>query len=185
MSDDLSKQPNSYISIGGIYFWTATINNWHKLLQENVVKQIIIDSLTYLTAKKKITVYGFVIMPNHIHLIWQIHEMNGKETPQASLLKFTAHAFKKHLQTNNADYLKLFKVDASNKEYEFWQRDPLAFELTQRATAIQKLEYIHNNPVAKGWQLAADREQYHFSSAIYYLKGVDRFGFIQHIMTVF
>ena len=73
MGDDFNKQRNSYIRIGGIYFWTATINNWYKLLQETVVKQIIIDSLTYLTAKKKITVYGFVIMPNHVHLIWQIH----------------------------------------------------------------------------------------------------------------
>lgn len=41
--------------------------------------------------------FSFVIMPNHIHLIWRINEMNGEESPHASFLKFTAHEFKKML----------------------------------------------------------------------------------------
>lgn len=186
MQEDYFKQPrNSYIRRGSIYFWTATINNWYKLLAENVAKQIVIDSLTYLSEKQKITVYGFVIMPNHIHLIWQIHELNGKETAQGSFLKFTAHAFKKYLQQNNPNFLQLFRVNASNKSFEFWQRDSLAFELTQRETAIQKLEYIHNNPIAEKWQLASCREEYHFSSALFYYNGTNNFGFLKHLLDVF
>ncbi|TKK65721.1 hypothetical protein FC093_19500 [Ilyomonas limi] len=44
------------------------------------------------------------------------------------------------------------EVKATNKQYEFWQRDSLAFELTRRSTALQKPEYIHNNPLAAHWQ---------------------------------
>lgn len=123
-----------------IYFWTATINNWYKLLAQDTSKQIIIDSLRYLHAKGKIEVYGFVIMPNHIHLIWKVKEMNGKETPQGYLFKYTAHLFKKYLQSNNPSFLPSFAVKAANKQYEFWQRDFLAFELTKRSTVLQKLE---------------------------------------------
>ncbi len=85
----------SFIEIGEIYFWTATINNWQRLLQSDVYKDVIISSLEYLSSTNKIDVFGFVIMPNHIHLIWRIKELNGKETAQGSFLKYTAHKFKR------------------------------------------------------------------------------------------
>ena len=69
--------------------------------------------------------------------------MNGKEKPHTSFLKFTAHAFKKHLQITSPGNLKLYAVDATNKEYEFWQRDSLPFELLNKETANQKLDYMH------------------------------------------
>lgn len=81
----------SYIDIGEIFFWTSTINNWQRLLLNDEYKKVIINSLTYLSDLGKIDVFGFVIMPNHIHLIWRINEMNGKETSQGSFLKYTAH----------------------------------------------------------------------------------------------
>ena len=43
--------------------------------------------------QQKIKVYAFVIMPNHIHLIWKLLEPNGRESPKASFLKYTAHEF--------------------------------------------------------------------------------------------
>jgi len=90
--DDKSK---SYILIGEIFFWTATINQWKHLLKTDAYKDIIIDSLKYLSENGKIDVFDFVIMPNLIYLIWRINEMNGKETAQASFLKYTFHEFKK------------------------------------------------------------------------------------------
>ena len=72
------------MEIGELFFWTATINQWQKLLQPDRYKDIVIQSLTYLTHTSKIEVYGFVIMPNHIHLIWRTQELNGKETAQGS-----------------------------------------------------------------------------------------------------
>ena len=183
--DYFEQHRKSYIEIGRVYFWTATINSWYKLMEEDAVKQIITDSLKFLSDNCKIDVYGFVVMPNHIHLIWKINEMNGKESSQGSFLKFTAHAFKKYLRVNNLGFLDLFGVEAENKRYEFWQRDSLAFELTQRKTALQKLNYIHNNPLAERWQLCNDPVKYYYSSAKFYETGIDDFGFLKHIMDVF
>jgi len=70
----------SYIEIGKIFFWTATINNWYHLLAEDVTKQIILDSFSNLSSRKKITVYASVIMPNHVHFIWQTNELNGRNS---------------------------------------------------------------------------------------------------------
>src|SRR5688500_9683392 len=53
----------SNVEIGKLYFWTATINNWYKLLQEDALKEIIISSLRHLSIERKIKVYAFVLMP--------------------------------------------------------------------------------------------------------------------------
>jgi putative transposase len=123
--------------------------------------------LRYLSERGKIDVFAFVIMPNHIHLIWRINELNGKETAQGSLLKFTAHAFKKVLRSESPDNLPMYAVAASNKQYEFWQRDSLAIPLYTKAVALQKLTYIHNNPVAPHWQPAHTFIDYPYSSVKY------------------
>jgi REP element-mobilizing transposase RayT len=183
--DYFEEHRKSHMEIGKIYFWTATIHNWHKLLSGDATKQMITGSLSTLSARGKITIYAFVIMPNHIHLIWQMNALNGKETAQGSFLKFTAHAFQNHLLHNDPLFLPSFSVKAANKNYEFWQRDPLAFELTQKKTAMQKLQYIHDNPLAEHWQLTDDPARYYYSSAKYYETGIDDFGFLNDITAIF
>jgi len=74
------------MELGKIYFFTATINQWLPLLKDKIHSEIILSSLSFLAKKGLIKVYGFVIMPNHIHLIWEMLEINGKEMPHASFL---------------------------------------------------------------------------------------------------
>ncbi len=57
-----------------VQFFTATILKWKTLLFNNSYKEIILDSLSFLVTNGRVKVYGFVIMPNHIHLIWQVRE---------------------------------------------------------------------------------------------------------------
>ena len=66
-----TQQRKSYTSLGKIYFWTATIHKWYTLLQDDKMKDIIIDYLKILSGEHKIVIYGFVIMPNHLHFMWQ------------------------------------------------------------------------------------------------------------------
>jgi putative transposase len=153
------------------------------LLETDNNKQIIIDSLKYLSYKNLITVYAFVIMPNHIHLIWQQDELNGKETAKGSLLKYSAHLFLKQLQQEGKS--NLYEVNAANKKHEIWQRDALGIEIYSRAVAKQKLDYIHFNPVSGKWQLAKDDISYKYSSAKFYETGIDDFGFLTDLYTVF
>lgn len=91
------QRRNSHIEKGEIYFWTATINGWKPLLAGDGYKEVIIDSWQYLSDQGKIDVFAFVIMPNHLHSIWRVKEANGKESPQGSFLKYTAHRFQKML----------------------------------------------------------------------------------------
>ena len=87
MSDQNTSQHgirNSQMFLNEVYFWTATVVNWKRLFAQDKYKQVIIDSLKYLVEKQKPIVYGFVIIPNHIHVLWELKELNGKEKPHSS-----------------------------------------------------------------------------------------------------
>jgi len=168
-----------------IFFWTATINKWYRLLENDLYKDIIIDSLNYLSNKGIVDVFAFVIMPNHVHFIGRAKYKNGKETMQGSFLKYTAHEFKKLLLNEQSDKLHLYKVDASNKQYEFWQRDPVAIRLFTRKVAYQKLDYLHNNPLAERWQLVDNPCNYKYSIAKFYGEDKKDFTFIQDLRSEF
>ncbi|MGZ5254117.1 MAG: hypothetical protein ACXWV4_07170 [Flavitalea sp.] len=66
-------------------FFTATILEWENLLQPDKYKSIITSSLEFMVAQKRVAVYGFVIMSNHIHLIWHIALGYKKEKCSAGL----------------------------------------------------------------------------------------------------
>ena len=172
------------MEIGEVFFWTATINNWQHLLKEDGFKEVIIQSLRTLSERGLADIFAFVIMPNHIHLIWRTNSLNGKETVQASFLKFTAHTFKKMLSGENAELSK-YAVDAHNKKYEFWQRDSLAVHLYSRQVMLQKLHYIHLNPLASHWNLANNPWDYYYSSARYYEMNEKNFDFLKDIREEF
>jgi hypothetical protein len=50
-------------------FLTATNLEWKKLLQQDKYKDIIVRSMRFLAKQNRVLIYGFVIMPNHLHLI--------------------------------------------------------------------------------------------------------------------
>lgn len=164
-----------------LYFFTATMKDWIPLFDKREFKQIILNSLAFLASKSLIRVYAFVIMPNHVHVIWEMMELNGKESPHTSFLKFTGHEFLKKLRKENPELLKRFVVEEVNKSHSFWQRDSLPVELFSTNIVYQKLDYIHLNPCRGKWMLADNPLEYRYSSFEFYETGKDRFGFLTHI----
>ncbi len=177
----LKYKRQSNMELNQIYFWTATINKWIRLLEIESYKNIILDSLEFLSVNKYLKIYAFVIMPNHIHFIIENLKLNGKEMPDVSFLKYTAHQFKKQIKSN-ADYnLNLFYVNSKNKNYEFWQRDALAIELRTIDFIKQKLKYIHTNPIQDKWQLCNEPIEYKYSSAYFYETNQKNYSFLNDI----
>ena len=164
-----------------IYFSTATIVRWQMLLKPVKYKKIIIDSLSYLVHNKKIQIYGFVIMPNHLHILWELLDMNGKEMPHASFFKYTSHVIQKDLKQHHSMLLERFRVNSESRTYQFWQQDSLSIELISPVVIYQKLGYIHNNPCKGKWMLSDSPVDYPFSSAGFYESGKDKSGFLTHI----
>ena len=159
-------------------FFTATILNWKKLLEPDKYKDVIIRSMRFLVENNRVIIYGFVIMSNHIHLIWQMKAGIKRDALQRDFQKFTAQRIKDNLKINHPDVLSLFLVKAKDRKYQFWERNPLSIEIWTEKVLIQKLNYIHENPVRAG--LCNYPEEYKYSSALLYKTGIDNWGFLTH-----
>ena len=121
--------------------------------------------MKFIVQDKRATIFSFVIMPNHIHLIWQISGAYQVHEVQQSFLKYTAQQMKFDLQKNNPHLLEEFRVDAKDRAYQFWERNPLSVDLFTQPVFRQKMNYIHSNPVQEKWKLAELQEDYKYSSA--------------------
>ena len=163
-------------------FFTATVLEWKHLLKEDKYKDIIIESLRFLVTEKRVIIYAFVIMPNHLHLIWQIQGGYKREDVQRDFLKFTAQKIKYDLKENNVELLKKFEVNAKDRQYQFWERNPLSIDIYSQKVFMEKLNYIHHNPVQEKWNLCKYAEDYEYSTAMFYKYGKDNWGFLTHIV---
>ncbi len=151
-----------------MFFFTATINSWKHLLEPDEIKLIIIDSLNWLHKNNRAPINWFVLMPNHIHLLWHSKEDYSQANIEFTLLSYTAHQFKTYLKNNNLSVLNPYKATQNDREYHFWERRSWSIEVLSLRIAEQKLDYIHENPCKEKWGLAEQPTDYFYSSARFY-----------------
>ncbi len=165
-----------------IRFFTATIVEWKSLLLDEKYKLIIMNCLKFMVDKKRIWLYGFVIMPNHIHLLWRMQDGIEEQNVRRDFLKFTSQSIKFDLIDTSSSLLKEYISNATDRKYQFWKSKPYSSTMYSRNVVEQKLDYIHLNPLSKKWTLCDEPENYHYSSAKYYLINKDDWGFLTHYM---
>ena len=162
-------------------FITVTCLEWKPVLHEDRFKDVIIDSLSFLTKSKRVTVYAFVIMSNHFHLIWQMVGDHKREDVQRDFLKFTAKELLHLIKSKKGSQgLEELFVGLKDRTYQVWKRNSMSIDLIHDWFFNQKFEYLHRNPCQPHWQLALLPEDYRYSSAHFYEFGNDEFGFLTH-----
>ncbi len=162
------------------YFLTLQVVNWVDIFSRKVYRDIIVDSLNYCVKKKGLWIYGYVIMTNHIHVIF--HSSVGRLSD--TLRDFKSYTAKQILETIDEHesrrkwMLNIFSSKAvlnkRNSEYQFWTQENHAMEIFSSKFFESKLDYIHLNPVRAGY--VARPEDYLYSSAVNYN---DEIGLVQ------
>ena len=95
------------------------------------------------------TVEGFVVMPEHIHLLIGEPAQGTPSTVMQVLKQETARKLrKKRKRKVSLDQLPLFHEPA--RENHFWQRRFYDFNVFTQHKRSEKLRYMHNNPVKRG-----------------------------------
>jgi len=165
-----------------VQFFTAVCYDWLKLLDSDEAKLIVIESLKFRIAQGQVKVGAYVIMPNHIHIIWRIQNDFKLEDVQRDFLKFTSKKIIERIwQRDGQKKLEEIYVGAKDRTFQVWKRDSLSIDLFSEKFVQQKMDYIHNNPCQPHWNLATDITDYRFSSANFYETGMDEFGLITHL----
>jgi putative transposase len=159
-------------------FITVTCLEWKYLLSDDRCKDIIVESLKFLVSQKRVYVFAFAIMSNHMHLIWQMRGDHRREDVQRDFLKYTAQRILRFLRAVQTPALSELYVKAKDRKYQVWERNALSIPIYSDEFLRQKLQYIHENPVRAG--LCKYPEDYHYSSASFYLRKNANFDFLVH-----
>jgi REP element-mobilizing transposase RayT len=122
------------------------------------------------------SVLGFVIMPNHVHLL--LHYANTKQSLNTVIgngKRFIGYDLIKRLEQSGETLLLNKMKDAvgvkdrqRNKKHQLWQGTFEVKECRTEKFILQKLNYIHNNPCSGKWSLCDKPYNYEHSSARFY-----------------
>ncbi len=152
------------------HFVTFTVLHWIPVFTRIETVNILLDSLKFLN-KEGLKIISFVILENHAHLILQSDNLSK------DIMRFKAHTAKQILQYLSENNIKQIleqlefykKAHKNDRQYQFWQEDCHPELIQNEAMMRQKIDYIHHNPVKRGY--VAEAEHWRYSSAKNYLGG--------------
>ena len=151
------------------YFITSSVVEGYPIFSNPLAADIILRSLTFLQDKREVKIYAYVIMENHIHLIAQSPELSQRVRIFKS---WTARAIIDGF-SQNGHSLQLRKLRKAKNPlrydsvHQLWQEGYHPKQIIGDKMMIQKIEYIHNNPVKRGFVDCP--EDWKYSSARNYL----------------
>jgi REP element-mobilizing transposase RayT len=124
-----------------------------------------------------VKILGYVIMPNHIHLVlWSKKGENVRRFLAQVLRRSSEMIFRMTVESAEkgnalaASWLNVFQSHADSRTTAaVWKERGRAFPTTTGDGLRQKLRYVHENPIRLG--LADHAEDWEFSSASWYADG--------------
>lgn len=154
------------------HFITCTILHWIPIFTRQETVQIILDSLKHLQCEQNLKLHAYVILENHLHLIAQSQDIGKSMT---NFKSFTARQIINHLKEKNVktilDQLEFYKkAHKRDRSLQLWQEGIQPKLIQSDAMMIERMNYIHQNPVKRGYVDVA--KHWRYSSARDY-EGVD------------
>jgi REP element-mobilizing transposase RayT len=163
------------------YFTTMSAMNWLPLFSVGKIAEIILNSLQFMHNNKRIILHAYVIMETHIHTVSTSKEFADEIR---NFKSYTARQIVDYLAINGPvtllDQLKFYKKKhKTNQKYQVWQEGYHPKAILSENVLKQKIEYVHYNPVRRGF---VDKpEHWRYSSARNYL-GVEGIVSIEPIL---
>jgi putative transposase len=155
----------------GAYFISFSTVYWIDVFTRVDYFDIIIESLDFCRKNKGMDIYGYCIMPSHIHLIFR-SALGDPSGLIRDFKGFTSRKMLKFIEENNQEsrrewmlwmFERAGKKNSNVKFRQFWQQNNKPIEIWSLKVFEQKLEYIHNNPVETGF--VTDPIDWKYSSA--------------------
>ena len=146
------------------HFMTLTVLHWIPVFTRPETVEIVFSSLRHLMAEG-LKLHAYVVLENHIHIVAQSKQL---DRDMARLKSYTARQLLSYLQKGNVktilDQLAFYKkAHKEDRQYQFWQEGVHPELIQSEEMMRQKIDYIHNNPVKRGYVDVA--EHWRYSSA--------------------
>ena len=140
------------------HFIPFTCYHRYPHLADPAVRDLFVQALERMRSLYRVRIYGFVVMPEHLHLLISEPERGTVATAIQSLKIASAKPGKRLLAAQAA-------------QLPFWQKRYYDRNQSEHEEFIEKLKYIHRNPVKR--KLVERPEQWKWSSSRHYASGED------------
>ena len=154
-------------NLGSARFVTFSCYHNYNLFKTSETKDIFVKRLSDMRGKYNYKLYGYVVMPNHVHLVM----LPTKETTIGQIIgtlkSITAREIINLWKDKELPIFEKLKVHRDGKErFAFWQRRYYDHNCRSKDTVIEKINYCHNNPIKK--RLVTEPGEWKWSSYRWY-----------------
>ena len=164
---------------GGVFFCTFTCFRWLPLIDRVALYDWIHDWFQRIHREGN-RLIGYVIMPNHVHLLLLVPAGISINKVLAEGKRFMAYEIRKRLVAGGHEDLLTIMADGlrdgdadRGQNYRVFETSSDIKECWSENFLHQKLEYMHANPVSGKWSLVDDPVKYPYSSAAFYELGAE------------
>ena len=155
----------------GIYFLTSTIVEWIPVFTTQVYFDILLESLRFCKTNKGLKLFAYVILENHFHLIAAANKLSDI---MRSFKGYTSRQIIDQLRKDKREWLlnqlAYFEKKYKNEStFQLWQEGFHPELILNENMLLQKIEYMHYNPVKRGYVDLP--EHWRYSSARNFILG--------------
>jgi putative transposase len=155
-----------YYGAGDLHFFTCSCYRRQPLLGTPRRRDLLLTVLEQVRRRYQFVVAGYVVMPEHIHLlIGEPQEKTPSTVMQALKLGFARRVLAQARRQRNPAQAVLF----DRAPQHIWQKRFYDFNVWTEHKRIEKLRYMHRNPVQRG--LVASPELWRWNSFRAYFLG--------------
>ena len=171
-----SRYHNEYED-NAVCFWTSSVVDYIPVLRSPAAARALLTMWDTYRARYGVKLLGYVVMPEHAHIaIWSPTAERAERFVEQTLRRSSAEIVGMTARAASAGnplavaWLEAFRSHGRGRtKARVWKERGRAFPVSSHEALIEKLEYIHGNPVRRG--LAESAEGWEFSSAAYYARG--------------
>ena len=145
-----------------LHFLTCTCYHRQAWLASDRRRDLFLQILEQVRQRYRFVVAGYVVMPEHIHLLISEPEQGTPSTVMQVLKQRFARRVLRRKRRHMA------QAELWPEEPHVWQRRFYDFNVWNERKRIEKLRYMHRNPVKRG--LVLEPEQWEWSSYRSYAK---------------
>ena len=170
-AEDNMSRKYKFRDKSGIYFISFATVFWIDVFTRQEYFSVLEHSIDYCRKEKGMEVFAYCFMPSHVHFIFR----SIKNDPSGLLRDFKGFTSRKLIQSI-IDYpkesrkewlLRMFdkagRKNSNVSKRQFWQQHNHPIELWSEKVILQKINYIHNNPIRAGF--VTDSVEWKYSSA--------------------
>lgn len=150
-----------------LHFITCSCYRRLPLLSSAKARDRFLAILEQTRERYRLVVVGYVVMPEHVHLLITEPEVKNPSTVMQVLKQRAARALLPRRKRRDPRQRNLFGDEAVHRA--FWQARFYDFNVWTTKKRVEKLRYMHRNPVKRG--LVESPEQWRWSSYRFYRLG--------------